>query len=56
MDRLDEDGADAVSFAPSEDGGRAHWLKLDHDVYEDMGRPEQITVTVEPGDLLNEPG
>ena len=23
--------------------------------YEDMGRPEQVTITIEPGDRLNEP-
>lgn len=29
-------------------------LTVDHDAWEDMGRPSQITVTVQPGDLLNE--
>jgi hypothetical protein len=34
--------------------GRKHVVSLDHDVWEDMGKPETITVTIEPGDLLNQ--
>lgn len=33
---------------------RRHMLTLDGNVWNDMGRPETITVTIEPGDKLNE--
>lgn len=38
---------------PGEDA-RRHIVIVDADVYEDMGRPDTITVTIEPGDRLNE--
>lgn len=28
-------------------------ISIDVDLWEDLGRPDVITVTVEPGDLLN---
>lgn len=37
-----------------EDGDRAHFLVIDEYVFEDFGSPEVITVTIEPGDKLNE--
>ena len=33
---------------------RLHEFKMDKSVWEDMGSPETITVTIEPGDALNE--
>ena len=35
------------------ESGRGYMLTLDQDVFEDMGRPETITVTIVPGDHLN---
>ena len=42
--------------APEEEGEVIVWheLQLDKRVWEEMGRPEKITVTIEPGDKLNE--
>lgn len=37
------------------ESGRGYMLTLDQDVYEDMGRPVTITLTIEPGDALNDP-
>lgn len=31
-------------------------LSLDPQVWADMGKPDTVTVTVEPGDLLNDGG
>lgn len=33
--------------------GKTVHLSMDSDTFEDMGTPERITVTVQPGDLLN---
>lgn len=35
------------------DATRAHLLDLDPDVATDLGDPEVVTVTIEPGDKLN---
>lgn len=35
------------------DVGRNHYLKVDAEIYEELGSPEVITVSIEPGDLLN---
>lgn len=35
------------------DSARRTSVSLDSDVWQDMGRPESITVTVRPGDRLN---
>jgi hypothetical protein len=35
------------------DDGRFHHVRLDEDVWQDMGRPDTVTVTIEPGDQLN---
>lgn len=37
-----------------EPGDRVTTTGIDHDVWVELGEPEQITVTVEPGDRLNE--
>jgi hypothetical protein len=37
----------------TEGGNAVPYLALDQDVWEDMGRPNEITVTVRPGDRLN---
>lgn len=42
-----------VFDSADEDGGRLTVLTLDQSVWEDMGSPHEITVTIEPGDLLN---
>lgn len=51
-------GGDIVRFGPAEAddphdvfGGRL--LILDGFTHQDMGAPDTITVTIEPGDLLN---
>jgi hypothetical protein len=35
------------------DRGRFRRVELDIEDWDEMGRPEEITVTIEPGDLLN---
>jgi hypothetical protein len=50
--------SDSVLFDygdPDEDA-RDSSLALDFGVWDEMGRPETITVMVEPGDKLNEEG
>lgn len=49
---------DGTFFACEPDGGdeRGHTLTLDADVFEDMRRPDALTVTIQPGDLLNDGG
>lgn len=43
------------TFHQGEDAGqRGHFVTLDEEVFADMGQPEVITVTIEPGDLLND--
>jgi hypothetical protein len=46
----------ALSSSPNnyEASERRHQFFLDPNVWNDMGRPQQVTVTVEPGDRLNE--
>lgn len=39
---------------PDDQDARLTGVRLDGDVWRDMGQPTQITVTIEPGDLLNE--
>lgn len=34
--------------------GRAHVLFLDKSIWDDLDNPQVITVTIEPGDLLND--
>lgn len=38
-----------------EESGQGHVMFLDGDVWKDLGSPDAITVTIEPGDLLNTP-
>lgn len=42
------------SREPEEDGDIPDTVYISWADWEDMGRPEVVTVTVEPGDLLNE--
>lgn len=42
-----------IPFSDQDDGYRSHTLYFDRQVWEDMGRPLTITVTIEPGDKLN---
>ena len=35
-------------------GDMQRTVNVEYDVWVDMGRPDVITVTIEPGDLLNE--
>lgn len=45
-------GPDWIVYRPdSEEKALVHITRFD---FEDMGEPEVITVTVEPGDLLND--
>lgn len=37
----------------SDDGDNPKFLHLPGEVWDDMGTPTQITVTIEPGDRLN---
>lgn len=41
------------SREPDEDGDVPHTHYLPRDVWEDFGRPDTITLTVDPGDRLN---
>lgn len=41
-------------FCVDEDPGLVRATYIETDQWEQMGSPEYITVTVEPGDLLNE--
>lgn len=44
-----------TTYQPNDDpDGSGPFLTLTADVFEDMGRPETITVTIEPGDRLND--
>lgn len=43
-----------VFLADWQPGGRRQTLTTDVDTWRDMGEPRVITVTVEPGDLLND--
>ncbi len=48
--------ADSAWFRPvtdSGDPGRSHVLYVDRDVWGDMGEPQLLTITIEPGDRLN---
>lgn len=38
---------------PLKDRGKFRRTELDLEDWDEMGRPEKITVTVEPGDMLN---
>lgn len=42
--------------APSEDRSPCKQVLIPEQLYKDMGCPETITVTVQPGDYLNEEG
>lgn len=55
-DAFDAEGNPRFTVEGPEEGRRAHKLYLDREVWRDMGRPGQVTVTVEPGDKLNEEG
>ena len=40
------------SYDPLEDGNPIFWA-LESDAWVDMGKPETVTVTIQPGDQLN---
>ena len=44
-----------VFTGPNDEGdeSRGHILSVNREVWDEMGSPEAITVTIEPGDLLN---
>lgn len=58
LDSIRDGGGQAVfcgSSEPPEPGARQPtFLTLDKELWEDMGSPTVITVTVVPGDLLND--
>lgn len=41
------------SRTPDEPGDIPTIVSLDRDTYDDLGRPDRITVSIDPGDLLN---
>lgn len=43
-----------AAFERYDEAGRRRTLQMEYDVWVDMGRPQTITVTVEPGDHLNQ--
>jgi hypothetical protein len=45
-----EDGG--ITFVAGNAQGGLPYLVLNRDTYEDMGEPEEITVTVEPGSVI----
>ena len=51
---MDADYANAEYIQFTEEPGFARTIRLDRHDWADMGEPETITVTIEPGDLLNE--
>lgn len=46
-------GVYATPMEDEVDSDRFHLLRLDADVWNDMGKPVVITVTIQPGDHLN---
>lgn len=45
--------APIATFERWTDDGNRRTLSMEYDAWEDMGRPDTITLTVEPGDRLN---
>ena len=56
---LPRDGRDATFAVFHEDDAGFHALNprvsIDDEIWADMGHPDTITVTIEPGDRLNPP-
>lgn len=50
----DDDDLYARFLSDTEDGDPRHVLYMERDLWHEMGTPATVTVTVEPGDLLNE--
>lgn len=52
-----EHAGDSVSFVSDHEDGEVPWrhtgMSLDKSVWHDMGKPDVITITIEPGDKLN---
>jgi hypothetical protein len=51
-----EENAHVISFgqkAERDEASTILGLQVTHDVYQDMGAPPQITLTIAPGDTLN---
>lgn len=51
-------GGPSPYFGPDEkddENFRGHYLTIDPEVWVDLGKPDVLTVTIEPGDLLNQP-
>lgn len=53
----DDESAHPIFVASDDDPGetsvRRTEVRMDREVWQDMGEPHEITVTIEPGDLLN---
>lgn len=47
-------GLGSATFERLDEDGQRRVVELESDAWEDMGRPHTITVTIEPGDRLNE--
>lgn len=57
----DESGENDICFDNDEDAepgdeGYMESYYMDSDIWKQMGKPDEITITVQPGDVLNEPG
>lgn len=52
LEQVNDDPDDTTMLFCGED--TPNTVIIGRDVWEDMGEPEKITVTIEPGDLLND--
>lgn len=51
----DQPFEESVVFVNDEDQDAEEQFHMDSDLWDEMGCPEIITVTINPGDLLNDP-
>lgn len=54
LTRRGDDDLYARFLSDTEDGDPRHVLYVERDLWHEMGQPSTLTITVEPGDLLNE--
>lgn len=53
--KVQEDGGTVTFMTPVDtEGDRITLVILDRDVWVELGEPDEITVTTQPGDRLNE--
>lgn len=53
FDGFQSDESTAVFIKPEEEVPEVEEYRMDNDLWVEMGRPDVITLTVQPGDLLN---